>query len=107
MGYIPISKELKEKARQTNLISYLKARHPRTIHYAGHPDAPEYVCWRGVEHDSITFYSRPDENGKEVFRFFRHSTGSSDDGIRYLMEYEGYSYPQAVTALATFQESHT
>lgn len=104
MAFERIGDNLKSQARQTNIISYLKARHPKTIQFAGHPKAPDYICWRGVEHDSITFYSKEDANGNMIFRYTRHSTGESDDGIGYLVKYEGYKFPEAVKALAYYQD---
>lgn len=104
MAFERIGDNLKSQARQTNIISYLKARHPKTIQFAGHLKALDYICWRGVEHDSITFYSKEDANGNMIFRYTRHSTAESDDGIGYLVKYEGYKFPEAVKALAYFQD---
>lgn len=102
MGYTKITEELKQKAKTADLVGFLRARHPGSIQFSGHPDEPRYVCWRGVAHDSITFYIREEETGQEAWRFTRHSTFQSDDAIQYLMEYEGYRYADAVMALAYF-----
>lgn len=106
MDYERVGDTLRQKAKQTNLISYLKARHPKTIQFAGHPDAPQYVCWRGVEHDSITFYSKEDDSGNMIYHYKRYSTGDADDGIGYLVNYEHYSFANAVKALAYFQNEN-
>lgn len=103
MKYERVGNKLKQKAKETNIISYLKARHPKTIQFAGHPDETDYICWRGVKHDSITFYSHQDSDGNTIFRYKRHSTGETDDGIGYLINYEQYSFNNAVKALAYFQ----
>ena len=57
-----------------------------------------------MEHNSITFYTVEDSNGNTVYRYKRNASGESDDGIGYLTRYEGYSFPDAVKALAYFQD---
>ena len=63
MSYERIGEDLKRKAKEADLVSYLKARHPRSVRFSDHPDKPGFVCWRSVEHDSLTFTGR--RNGTE------------------------------------------
>ena len=60
MSYERIGEDLKRKAKEADLVSYLKARHPRSVRFSDHPDKPGFVCWRSVEHDSLTFYRKED-----------------------------------------------
>lgn len=91
------------KARQTDLVHYLRARHPKSIAYAAHPDEPDKFCWRGTAHDSITFFTA-DYSGLDISKYYRWSNRESDDGIAYLVRYEGYRFPDAVRALAYFSD---
>ena len=43
-----IGRNLILKARQTDLVHYLREKHPKSIQYASHPDAPDKFCWRGT-----------------------------------------------------------
>lgn len=100
-----IGRNLILKARQTDLVHYLREKHPKSIQYASHPDAPDKFCWRGTKHDSITFFTS-EIGGIGVSKYFRWSNRESDDGITYLMRYEGYSFSNAVKALAYFADPH-
>lgn len=102
----PVGKKLIAKARRTNIIHYLRAKHPGSIQFAAHPDEPDKFCWRGTGHDSITFFS-VDYNDTEIFKYYRWSNKESDDGITYLVRYEGYSFQNAVRALAYFNDPFT
>ena len=53
-----VGKNLIVKARQTDLVHFLRSRHPKSLQYAAHPDKPGKFCWRGTVHDSITFFPR-------------------------------------------------
>lgn len=101
-----IGKNLIKQARQTNLIHYLRTKHSGSIQFAAHPDEPDKFCWRGTGHDSITFFS-VDYNDTEIFKYYRWSNSESDDGITYLVRYEGYSFQNAVRALAYFNDPFT
>ena len=98
-----IGEDLKRKAKEADLVSYLKARHPRSVRFSDHPDKPGFVCWRSVEHDSLTFYRKEERDGKSIYKYTRHSTDETDDGIGYLVRYEGYSFINAIKALAAFE----
>ena len=100
-----VGKKLIAKARQTDLVHYLRAKHPDSVQYASHPDAPGKFCWRGTKYDSITFFIS-EIGGIEVYKYFRWSNKESDDGIAYLVKYEGYSFPNAVKALAYFTDPY-
>lgn len=103
MSYERIGEDLKRKAKEADLVSYLKARHPRSVRFSGHPDKPGFVCWRSVEHDSLTFYQNEERDGRSIYKYTRHSTDETDDGIGYLVRYEGYSFINAIKALAAFE----
>lgn len=98
-----IGKKIIAKARQTNLVHFLRSRHPKSVQFAAHPDEPGKFCWRGTVHDSITFFTS-DHSGIELWKYYRWSNRESGDGIDYLMKYEGYSFPNAVKALAYFAD---
>ena len=98
-----VGKNLIVKARQTDLVHFLRSRHPKSLQYAAHPDKPGKFCWRGTVHDSITFFTS-DHNGIDLWKYYRWSNRESGDGIDYLMKYEGYSFPNAVKALAYFTD---
>ena len=38
-----------------------------------------------------------------IYKYTRHSTDETDDGISYLVRYEGYSFINAIKALAAFE----
>lgn len=98
-----IGKNLIVKARQTDLVHFLRYRHPKSVQFAAHPDEPGKFCWRGTVHDSITFFaSNLDEI--DLWKYYRWSNRESGDGIDYLIKYEGYSFPNAVKALAYFTD---
>lgn len=97
-----ISEEMRIKAKQADLVEYLKIFHPGTIRYAAHPDAPYYRCWRSVSHDSLVFYRSEIGGSRTISQFTRFSTRQTDDGIAYLRQYENYSYSKAVKSLAAF-----
>ena len=101
-----IGKNLIVKARQTDLVHFLRSRHPKSVQFAAHPDEPGKFCWRGTVHDSITFFTS-DHSGIELWKYYRWSNRESGDGIDYLMKYEGYSFPNAVKALAYFADPFT
>lgn len=101
--YDRVGTELIEQAKHVNIVTYLRAKHPDSVQFAAHPDVPQYKCWRGVEHDSITFYGRDDENGDVIYRYTRWANVETDDGAGYLVRYEGYKFPQAVRALCDFK----
>ena len=75
-----VGTELIERAKHVNIVTYLRAKHPGSIQFAAHPDKPQYKCWRGVKHDSITFYARDDGNGDVTYKYTRWSDGDMDDG---------------------------
>ena len=100
-----VGKKLIAKARQTNLVHFLRSRHPKSVQFAAHPDEPGKFCWRGTVHDSITFFTS-DHNGIDLWKYYRWSNRESGDGIDYLMKYEGYSFPNAVRALAYFADPY-
>lgn len=101
-----VGKKLIAKARQKDLVHYLRARHPKSVQFASHPDAPDKFCWRGTVHDSITFFTS-DHEGIDLWKYYRWSNRESGDGIDYLMKYEGYSFPNAVKTLAYFSDPFT
>ena len=82
-----VGKNLIAKARQKDLVHYLRAKHPKTVQFAAHPDAPDKFCWRGTVHNSITFFTS-DHNGIDLWKYYRWSNRESGDGIDYLMKYE-------------------
>ena len=77
--------------------------YPRSVRFSDHPDKPGFVCWRSVEHDSLTFYRKEERDGRSIYKYTRHSTDETDDGIGYLVRYEGYSFINAIKALAAFE----
>ena len=105
MSYERIGEDLKRKAKEADLVSYLKARHPRSVRFSDHPDKPGFVCWRSVEHDSLTFYRKEERDGRSIYKYTRHSTDETDDGISYLVRYEEYSFINAIKAPASFEDS--
>ena len=99
-----IGKNLIVKARQTDLVHFLRSRHPKSVQFAAHPDEPGKFCWRGTVHDSITFFvSNLDEI--DLWKYYRWSNRESGDGIDYLIKYEGYSFPNAVKALEVEEDT--
>lgn len=100
--YEKINDSLILKAKKTNLVNYLRTKHPESISYTNHPDAEKYYCWRSQTHDSLVFFSDTDTDGNTVHKYHRWSTKEQDDGIQYLVKYEGYSWPSAVKSLAYF-----
>lgn len=105
MSYRKVEDHLKRKAKQADLVSYLKARHPRSIKFTDHPDKPGLVCWRSTVHDSLTFYKKEEKDGTVISKYTRHSTDETDDAIGYLVRYEGYRFVNAIKALAAFEDS--
>ena len=101
-----VGKKLIAKARQKDLVHYLRSRHPKSVQFASHPDAPDKFCWRGTVHDSITFFTS-DHEGIDLWKYYRWSNRESGDGIDYLTKYEGYSFPNAVKVLAYFSDPFT
>ena len=89
--YEKINDSLILKAKKTNLVNYLRTKHPDSISYANHPDAEKYYCWRHQIHDSLVFFSATDASGNVVHKYHRWSTKEQDDSIAYLVTYEGYS----------------
>ena len=69
MSYERIGEDLKRKAKEADLVSYLKARHPRSVRFSDHPDKPGFVCWRSVEHDSLTFYRKEERDGRSIYKY--------------------------------------
>lgn len=100
--YEKINDSLILKAKKTNLVNYLRTKHPDSIAYTNHPIAEKYYCWRHQIHDSLVFFSATDASGNVVHKYHRWSTKEQDDAIAYLVKYEGYSWPNAVKALAYF-----
>lgn len=99
-----ISEEMRIKAKQADLVEYLKIFHPGTVRYAAHPDAPYYRCWRSSQYDSLVFYRSEIGGSRTISQFTRFSTRQTDDGIAYLRQYENYSYSKAVRSLAEFYD---
>ena len=77
-----------EAAREVNLIDFLESEYPEYIEYD--TKTKQYVH---PEHDSLKIC----ETG-----FFRFSTNLGGDSIRYLQEYIGLSFPEAVIQLIEF-----
>ena len=103
--YEKIEAKLIQKAKQANLINLLRSNHPDTIHYAKHPTAQEYPCWRHKQYDSLVFYTKHDGQGNKIYQYHRWSNHDIDDGITYLVKYENYSWPSAAKALAYFVDT--
>ncbi len=77
-----------ESARDVNFIDFLSSEYPE--HIAFNTKTKEYF---NPAHDSIKFYPQG---------FYRFSNGKGGDGIRYLMEYIGLKFPEAVAILNRF-----
>lgn len=103
--YERTEEKLIKKARKTNLVNYLRTKHPNSIEYTNHPKADKYYCWRHKIYDSLVFFSETDADGTIVHKYHRWSTREQDDAIQYLVKYEGYSWPNAVKALAYFVDT--
>lgn len=96
-----VSDDMKERARQVNLIRFLQARHPELIFQR---ESGEYTY---TKRKCITFFKGRDE----VYRYCDHGKreqGDWDycgDGIAFLVKYvEGYDFPKAVSALLDFDK---
>ena len=90
------------EAKKTNLVNFLRERHPDSIWFASHPNAKKYHCWRSKKHDSLVFFTETDSMGNTIYKYHRWSNREQDDGITYLVKYEGYTWPAAVRALAYY-----
>ena len=88
MGYERIGEDLKRKAKEADLVSYLKARHPRSVRFSDHPDKPGFVCWRSVEHDSLTCYRKEERDGRSIYKYTRHSTDETAVSYTHLRAHE-------------------
>lgn len=96
-----VSDEMKEQARQANLIRFLQARHPELIFRR---ESGEYAF---TKRTCITFFKGRDG----VYRYCDHELrkqGDWDycgDGIAFLVKYVGgYDFPKAVSALIEFED---
>lgn len=96
-----VSDEMKERARQVNLIRFLQARHPELICQR---DSGEYAY---TKRKCITFFKGRDG----IYRYCDHGKREqgdwdySGDGIAFLTKYVGgYDFQKAVSALLDFDK---
>lgn len=94
-----VDDEMKERARQVNLIQFLQARHSELIFQR---ESGEYAY---TKRKCITFFKGRDG----VYRFCDHGKREqgdwdySGDGIAFLTKYVGgYDFRKAVSALLNF-----
>lgn len=95
----------RERAKQVDLIAFIKKYHHNTITYAPHPNY-ECTCYRSTIHNSLAFYTKRNKDGSITYRFHRFSTGQDDDAIQYLRQYLCYNFADAISALLSFAD-HT
>lgn len=96
-----VDDEMKERARQVNLIQFLQARHSELIFQR---ESGEYAY---TKRKCITFFKGRDG----VYRFCDHGKREqgdwdySGDGIAFLTKYVGgYDFQKAVSALLDFDK---
>lgn len=96
-----VSDELKERARQVNLIQFLQERHPELIFKR---NSGEYAY---TKRKCITFFKGRDG----VYRYCDHGKREqgdwdySGDGMAFLVNYVGgYNFTSAVSALIDFDK---
>lgn len=83
-----VTEKQKEIAHSVNFVNYMLDEHDDLIEMD--PASKTYVH---TEHDSLKFY----EDG-----YYRFSTSEGGDGIRFLEEYCGLTYPEAVMELYNY-----
>lgn len=87
-----------KKAKEADIIKFIKKNHKGKIAQRSHIDRPDLICYRSTDYDSLVFYKR-----KDGFWYYkRQSNGEGGDTIEFLKNYLGYSFKEAVRSLYYF-----
>lgn len=98
-----ISNKQKQEAREADLITFMNVNYPGRLIQDGQ-------SWRDSEHRDITIWF---SNIFDSYKWKAHKKETEEinpqvvgtDTIAYLRKYLGYSFEQAVTALAEYKKS--
>lgn len=86
--FIPLKESQKERAKKTNLISFLSAKHPEIIVFNSSKKRFEHI-----EHDSLVI---------SEFAWHQFSTNKGGDTIEFLVQWLNYHFTDAVLELCRF-----